>query len=57
MVRRKQAMNEKKMGDRYFVLLPKVLNDRMQEKMEIEGYPSVSELCRTLIRRWVNLGE
>ena len=42
------------MTDTYFIKLPKVLNTRMQEKMEIEGYPSVSELCRALIRLWTN---
>lgn len=46
-----------KMENRYFVMLPDVLNDRMVEKMEIEGYPTVSELCRVLIRRWVNSDE
>ena len=44
----------RKMGNRYFVLLPDTLNGRMLEKMDAEGYPSVSELCRMLIRGWLN---
>jgi len=35
-------------------LVPVMLYEQVEEKMKVFGYMSVSEVCRELLRKWVN---
>jgi len=41
-------------GKAYSMSLPKALDEMVNEKMETMGYTSVGEVCRELLRAWVN---
>lgn len=44
-------------GRVYTISIPIMLDINMVRKMERIGFTSVSELCRDLIRTWVNYGD
>ena len=44
----------KERGKVYSMSLPRALNEMVLEKMKTMGYQSVGEVCRELLRNWVN---
>ena len=43
-------------GRVFTISIPPVLHDQVHEKMEVVGYNGISELCRELLRKWINDG-